>query len=70
MALNPDEHRKTIAFEDVSLGEPFEFSRTGPVRPLATETLQDLGKEYQQRFAARALYRDSVWQILVRDFFQ
>ena len=70
MALNPDEYRKTITFEDVSLGEPFEFSRTGHVRPLATETLQDLGKEYQQRFAARALYRDSVWQILVQDFFR
>ena len=70
MALNPDEYRKTIAFEDVSLGEPFEFSRPGPVRPLATETLQDLGKEYHQRFAALALYRDSVWRILVREFFQ
>ena len=70
MALNPDEHRKTIPFEDLSLGEPFEFSRPGPARPLAPETLQDLGKEYQQRFAARALYRDSVWQILTRDFFQ
>ena len=34
------------------------------------ETLQDLGKEYQQRFAALAPYRDSVWQVLVRDFFQ
>jgi SAM-dependent methyltransferase len=70
MALNPDEYRKTIAFEDVSLGEPVEFSRPGPVRPLATETLQDLAKEYEQRFAALAPYRDSVWRILVRDFFQ
>ncbi|OAI43305.1 methyltransferase type 11 [Verrucomicrobia bacterium SCGC AG-212-E04] len=34
------------------------------------ETLQDLGKEYQQRFAALAPYRDSVWEILVRVFFQ
>ncbi len=34
------------------------------------ETLHDLGKEYQQRFAALAPYRDSVWKILVRDFFQ
>ena len=58
MALNPDEYRKTIAVEDVSLGEPFEVSRTGPVRPLATETLQDLGKEYEQRFATLAPYRD------------
>jgi SAM-dependent methyltransferase len=34
------------------------------------ETLQDLGKEYQQRFAALAPYRDAVWRILARDFFQ
>ena len=34
------------------------------------ETLQDLGKEYQQRFASLAPYRDSVWRVLVRDFFQ
>ncbi|MDB6029181.1 MAG: hypothetical protein JWM68_5404 [Verrucomicrobiales bacterium] len=27
------------------------------------ETLQDLGKEYQQQFAALAPYRDSVWKI-------
>ena len=60
MALNPDEHRKTIPFEDLSLGEPFEFSRPEPARPLATETLQDLGKEYEQRFATLAPYRDSV----------
>ena len=70
MALNPDEYPKTIAIEDLSLGEPFEFSRPGPARPLATETLQDLGKEYEQRFATLAPYRDSVWRILVRDFFQ
>jgi SAM-dependent methyltransferase len=34
------------------------------------ETLQDLGIEYQQRFASLAPYRDSVWRVLVRDFFQ
>jgi SAM-dependent methyltransferase len=34
------------------------------------EILQDLGKEYQQRFAAQASYRDSVWRILVREVFQ
>ena len=34
------------------------------------ETLQDLGKEYHQRFAARAPYRESVWHVLVREFFQ
>jgi SAM-dependent methyltransferase len=34
------------------------------------ETLQDLGKEYQERFAAQASYRDSVWRILVREVFQ
>jgi SAM-dependent methyltransferase len=34
------------------------------------ETLLDIGKEYQQRFAALASYRDSVWQVLVRNFFQ
>ena len=34
------------------------------------ETLHDLGKEYQQRFAAQAPYRDAVWQVLVREFFQ
>jgi SAM-dependent methyltransferase len=39
-------------------------------RPLAPKTTQDLGKIYLQRFAALAPYRDSVWQILVRDFFQ
>jgi SAM-dependent methyltransferase len=70
MALNPDEYRKMTALEDLSLGETVELSRPKHVRPPATETLQDLGKEYQQRFAARARYRDSVWQVLVRDFFQ
>jgi SAM-dependent methyltransferase len=42
-------------------------------RKLRTEKdprTQDLGKEYQQRFAALAPYRDSVWQVLVRDFLQ
>ena len=42
-------------------------------RKLRTEKdprAQDLGKEYQQRFAALAPYRDSVWQVLVRDFLQ
>jgi SAM-dependent methyltransferase len=34
------------------------------------ETLLDLGKEYEQRFAALAPYRDAVWKILVHDFFQ
>ena len=70
MALNPDEPRKMNTFEDLSLGEAVEFPRHRHVRPQATEKLQDLGKEYQQRFAALAPYRDSVWQVLVRDFFQ
>lgn len=34
------------------------------------ETLHDLGKEYQQRFAAQAPYRNAVWEVLVREFFQ
>ena len=34
------------------------------------ETLDDLGKEYQNRFAALASYRDSVWKILVHQCFQ
>lgn len=34
------------------------------------ETLLDLGKEYQQRFAALAPYREKVWQALLRGFFQ
>jgi SAM-dependent methyltransferase len=37
---------------------------------MAMETLKDLGKEYQQRFAALASYRDSVWRVLTREFFQ
>ncbi len=43
MALNPDEYRKMKTLEDLSLGEAVEFSRHGHVRPLETETLQDLG---------------------------
>jgi SAM-dependent methyltransferase len=34
------------------------------------EILQDLGKEYQQRFASLSSYRDSVWRVLVSEFFQ
>lgn len=34
------------------------------------ETLLDLGKEYQNRFAALAPYRDAVWKVLVKGFFQ
>jgi SAM-dependent methyltransferase len=34
------------------------------------ETLADLGKEYERRFAALAPYRESVWRVLVRDCFQ
>jgi SAM-dependent methyltransferase len=34
------------------------------------ETLQDLGKEYQQRFAAMAPYREKVWKVLINGFFQ
>ncbi len=34
------------------------------------ETQLDIGKEYQQRFANLTAYRDSVWQVLVRNFFQ
>jgi|tagenome__1003787_1003787.scaffolds.fasta_scaffold20974445_4 SAM-dependent methyltransferase len=37
---------------------------------LAAETAPDLGKLYQQRFSPVASYRDAVWQVLVRDFFQ
>ena len=37
---------------------------------LAAETAPDLGKLYQRRFSAVASYRDAVWQVLVRDFFQ
>lgn len=39
-------------------------------QPIAMETLEDLGKEYRQRFTAIAPYRNSVWQVLVREFFQ
>jgi SAM-dependent methyltransferase len=34
------------------------------------EEIKDIQKQYRQRFAAGAAYRDSVWRILVRDFFQ
>lgn len=34
------------------------------------EILQDLGQEYERRFAALAPYRDAVWQVLTRNFFQ
>ena len=34
------------------------------------ETLKDLGKEYQQCFSSLAPYRDSVWRVLVNEFFQ
>jgi SAM-dependent methyltransferase len=37
---------------------------------MTMQTLQDLGKEYQQRNAGLAPYRDSVWRVLVDDFFQ
>lgn len=30
----------------------------------------NLGKEYQKRFAHLASYRDAVWKVLVKDFFQ
>ena len=43
----------------------FKLLGAGPL-----ETLQDLGKEYQQRFAALAPYRESVWKSLTRNFFQ
>jgi SAM-dependent methyltransferase len=70
VALNPDPYIKKIALEDVSSDEPVEFSRPEYIRQLATETAQDLEKQYQRRFAALDSYRDSVWQVLVRDFFQ
>lgn len=34
------------------------------------ETLQDLSKEYRNRFESRSHYRDKVWVRLVRGFFQ
>jgi len=70
MALNPDEYEKGIIVEDLSASQPLEFTRRGYVRPLATQTSQDLEEQYQRRFAALDSYRDSVWHILVRDFFQ
>ena len=70
MALNPDEYRKGITLEGLSPAEPVEFSRSAFIRPLATDTSKDLEKQYQRRFAAVDSYRDSVWRVLVRDFFQ
>jgi SAM-dependent methyltransferase len=70
MALNPDEYRKGITLEDLSPGGPVEFSRSAFVRPLATDTSKDLEKQYRRRFVALDSYRDSVWRVLVRDFFQ
>src|SRR5437763_15637432 len=37
---------------------------------LPPEAAPDLGKLYQQRFSPVASYRNSVWQVLVREFFQ
>lgn len=34
------------------------------------ETNADLSKEYQLRFSNRSAYRDAVWAVLSRDFFQ
>lgn len=34
------------------------------------ESLDDLGREYDQRFASIEAYRDAVWRVLVPDFFQ
>ena len=34
------------------------------------ETLRDLGREYEQRFAALEPYREAVWKVLVADCFQ
>jgi SAM-dependent methyltransferase len=34
------------------------------------ETNADLSQEYRQRFGNRSAYRDAVWAVLVRDFFQ
>jgi SAM-dependent methyltransferase len=34
------------------------------------ETLEDLAQEYRLRFESLALYRDQVWKVLTRDFFQ
>jgi SAM-dependent methyltransferase len=70
VALNPDEYGKKSTLEDRSPDEPVEFSRPDYIRPRASETSQDLEKQYQRRFAALDSYRDSVWQVLVRDFFQ
>lgn len=34
------------------------------------ETLQDLGLEYRLRFERLAPYRDAVWKVLIRNYFQ
>jgi SAM-dependent methyltransferase len=34
------------------------------------ETLQDLGQQYQNRFTPLASYRERVWAVLVRQYFQ
>ena len=34
------------------------------------ETLRDLGREYEQRFAALEPYREAVWKVLTSDCFQ
>lgn len=39
-------------------------------RRLGPEKGPDVGKLYRQRFSQVAPYRDAVWQVLVRDFFQ
>ena len=70
MAVNPDEYRTKTTFEDISLSEPLEFTRCGQVKPRATGTSQDLDKQYERRFAALDSYRDRVWHVLVRGFFQ
>ena len=70
MALNPNEYGKRITLENLWSAEPLEVPRPKCIGPLATETSRDLEKQYQQRFAALDSYRDSVWQVLVRDFFQ
>ena len=48
MALNPDEYEKGIIVEDLSASQPLEFTRRGYVRPLATQTSQDLEEQYQR----------------------
>ena len=52
------------------LTRSFPCTGAGANRPISMETLQDLGREYQLRFAALTSYRDLVWKVLVRDCFQ